>query len=64
MTNTDNPWDMLWAIQKNQKCFWTNKWDHLTNDWVKRLYTEDDINDMELCEVSEMLDYDPDLENG
>ena len=64
MTNTNNPWDMLWAIQKDQKCFWTNKWDHLTNAWVKGLYTEDDINDMELGEVSELLDCHPDLEYG
>jgi len=56
MTNTDNPWDMLWAIQAEHECFWKNKWNHVSKEWDNVPYTKDDIDDMEFCEGSELLD--------
>ena len=50
MTNTTNPWDMLWAIQAEYKCFWRNKWNHVSEKWEDVPFTKDDIDDMDLCE--------------
>ena len=55
MTDTTNPWNMLWAIQEKHECFWRNKWNHVSKEWDSVPYTKDTIDDMELCEVSELL---------
>jgi hypothetical protein len=56
MINTTNPWGILWAIQAEHECFWKNKWNHVSEKWSNVPFTKEDIDDMELCEVSELLD--------
>ena len=56
MTNKATPWDILWAIQAEHECFWRNKWNHVSEEWDSVPFTKDDIDNMELCEASELLD--------